>query len=397
MIYKNFKDEKLSLLGFGCMRLPINPDTKEIDEVQTEKMFDYAVANGVNYFDTAFPYHGGKSELVVGKILKKYPRDSFYLATKYPGHQLKPGLIDDSMMPEALFKKQLEKCGVDYFDFYLLHNVCENSMDIYKDKQYGIIDYFVKMREEGKIKHLGFSSHGGFENLEEFLKLYGDKMEFCQIQLNYVDWTLQKAKEKYELLEKYGIGIWVMEPVRGGKLASFAPELEAKLKAARPDESIPAWAFRWLQGKGSLNMILSGMSSFAQVEDNIKSFAKAKPVTEDEQKLLDEVVKRLADFVPCTACRYCTKECPQELDIPALLAAYNDMAVNFSYTPSMFIETLPDEKKPSACLGCGACEGQCPQGIKISEVMSKLADMYANHDTWTKICETRYKEAQGLK
>jgi len=397
MIYKNFKDEKLSLLGFGCMRLPLNPDTKEIDEALTEKMFDYAIEKGVNYFDTAFPYHGGKSETVVGKILKKYPRESFYLATKYPGHQLKPGIIDESVMPKAVFEKQLEKCGVDYFDFYLLHNVCENSIDAYLNKDYGIIDFFVKMREEGKIKHLGFSSHGGIESLESFLKLYGDKMEFCQIQLNYVDWTLQKAKEKYALLEKYGIGIWVMEPVRGGKLAKFAPDIEAKLKGARPSESIAAWAFRWLQSKDSVNMILSGMSSFEQVEDNIKTFEKAQPVTEAEQKLIDEVVCSLADFVPCTACRYCTKECPQELDIPVLMATYNDMAVNFSFTPSMFIEALPDEKKPSACLACGACEAQCPQGIKISEIMSKLSEMYQNHDTWTKVCEIRYKEARGIK
>ena len=273
MIYSEFQGEKLSLLGFGTMRLPLLPDG-EIDEAQVEEMVRFALDHGVNYFDTAYPYHSGMSERVMGRVLKKYPRDTFYLATKYPGHQ-----ISDTYDPAAVFEEQLEKCGVDHFDFYLLHNVYENSIKTYMDPKWGILDYFKEQKRLGRIRHLGFSTHGSLDTMEEFLNYCGEDMEFCQIQLNYLDWTLQDAKAKYEMLTKRGIPVWVMEPVRGGKLASLNGPMEEKLKGMRPEESIPAWGFRFLQGLPNVKMVLSGMSNMAQMEDNVGTFDVRKTLS----------------------------------------------------------------------------------------------------------------------
>ena len=241
MIYSDFQNEKLSLLGFGAMRLPCLADGS-IDENQVAEMTRLAMEAGVNYFDTAYPYHGGQSERVMGRVLAKYPRGSYNLATKYPGHQI----LSDGYNPAAIFEEQLEKCGVDYFDFYLLHNVNEKSMEVYMDPQWGIVDYFKEQKRLGRIRHLGFSSHAQVEGLEKFLDYCGQDMEFCQIQLNYMDWILQKAKEKYELLTARGIPVWVMEPVRGGMLASLREENSARLKAIRPEATDASWGFRFL-------------------------------------------------------------------------------------------------------------------------------------------------------
>lgn len=393
MLYKEFKGDRLSLLGFGCMRFPLIEGSPDIDEVLTEKMVDYAIANGVNYFDTAAPYHDGNSEIVIGKILKKYPRESFHLATKFPGHQIKPGLDGEASKPENVFEGQLKKCGVGYFDYYMLHNVCENSMEVYTDPQRGITEYLVEQKKAGRIRHLGFSSHASFENLKNFVEKYGADMEFCLIQLNYLDWTLQNAKAKYEYLRDKGLGIWVMEPVRGGTLANLKPEFSERFKAARPKESLAAWAFRWLQELPAVNVVLSGMSSYEQVVDNIKTYSERKPLSDFEKKLIEDTVANFADFVPCTSCNYCLKECPQELDIPGIIKAYNDFKVNFSYTPLMYIEALGEGKMPSDCLACGACEDQCPQGIEISEVMRKCVEIYESHPSWIEICQQRFEIA----
>ena len=269
MIYSKFQNKKLSLLGFGAMRLPTLEDGT-IDETQVKEMTAYAMEHGVNYYDTAYPYHGGESERVMGRILKEYPRDSFYLATKYPGHQI----LSDGYNPAAIFEEQLEKCQVEYFDFYLLHNVNEKSVETYMDPQWGIVDYFKEQKKLGRIKHLGFSTHAQVDCLKEFLDYCGEDMEFCQIQLNYLDWTLQNAKGKYELLTEHGIPVWVMEPVRGGKLAVLSEDREAKLKAVCPDASVASWGFRFLQGLPNVQMVLSGMSNMEQMQDNIKTFTE---------------------------------------------------------------------------------------------------------------------------
>lgn len=256
MIYKDFGDLKLSALGMGAMRLPVlDGDDSRIDEGAVEEMVAYAMEQGINYYDTAWGYHSGNSELVMGKALSKYPRESFYLATKFPGYDL-------SNMPkvEEIFEKQLEKCQVAYFDFYLFHNVCEMNIDAYLDESYGIHEYLVKQKADGRIRHLGFSAHGNLDVMKRFLKAYGKDMEFCQIQLNYLDWTFQDAKAKVELLREYHIPVWVMEPLRGGKLAKLSEKDTEILHGLRPEEGIPAWAFRFLQSIPEVAVTLSGMS-----------------------------------------------------------------------------------------------------------------------------------------
>ena len=384
MIYKDFQSEKLSLLGFGTMRLPTLSD-KTIDEKATAEMVDVAISNGVNYFDTAWPYHGGNSELVVGKILSDYDRGSFNLATKYPGHQTM-----EKYDPAEIFEQQLKKCRVDYFDYYLLHNICENSIETYKSKKWGILEYFKEQKANGRIRHLGFSSHARAELLGEILEIFGEDMEFCQIQLNYLDYTLQNAKAKCDMLNSYGIPIWVMEPVRGGKLASLAPDAEAVLKSARPDESVPAWAFRWLQGVPGVTMILSGMSNMDQMKDNLKTFEVEKPLTAAEVEIILGIAEKMKNSLPCTACRYCVEGCPAGLDIPMMIAAYNDLRfAPGSYTVHMQMDSLTEDKLPSACIGCGACSRICPQGIDIPKAMSELAVEVAKFPKWAAICKER--------
>ena len=372
MIYRDFQGEKLSALGFGTMRMPVlNGDYGKPDEKAAAEMFDYAIQHGVNYFDTAWGYHDGMSEPTVGKILSAYPRDSFYLATKFPGYDL--ANIDKV---EEIFEAQLKKCGVDHFDFYLFHNVCEMNIDAYLDESHGIFTYLKKQKENGRIRHLGFSAHGSYAVIERFLEKYGRDMEFCQLQINYVDWTFQNAKDKVELLKKYNIPVWVMEPLRGGKLARLSAEEEAKLKALRPDEGIPAWAFRFLLGLPDVKVILSGMSDFAQVKDNIHTFEADKPLTKEESAALLQLAKDMysGSVLPCTACRYCTSHCPRHLDIPELIKLYNEHRfTGGGFIAPMALSALPKDKWPGACIGCRSCEKVCPQQIKISEMMKDFA------------------------
>ena len=372
MIYRNFQEIKLSGLGMGAMRLPvIDGDDSRIDETKTQAMVDYAMEQGVNYYDTAWGYHDGHSETVMGKALSRYPRESYYLATKFPGYDL-----SNMDKVEEIFEKQLEKCGVEYFDFYLFHNVCEMNIDAYLDEKYGIYEYLMKQKETGRIRHLGFSAHGNLDVMKRFLDAYGKDMEFCQIQLNFLDWTFQGAKEKVELLKEWNIPVWVMEPLRGGKLAKLAAEDEKALKALRPEENIPAWAFRFLQSVPGVTMVLSGMSNLQQMQDNIHTFAEDKPLTEKEMDTLlqiaDGMVKKIV--LPCTACHYCTSHCPQGLPIPELLALYNEHCfTEGGFIAPMALSAYPQEKLPSACIGCRSCEAVCPQQIKISEAMADFA------------------------
>ena len=372
MVYKNFQDLKLSALGMGAMRLPvIDGDDARIDESAAQKMVDYAMEHGVNYYDTAWGYHNGNSELVMGKALSKYPRDSYYLATKFPGYDL-----SNMDKVEEIFEKQLEKCGVEYFDFYLFHNVCEMNIDAYLNREYGIYEYLLKQKKEGRIRHLGFSAHGSVEVMKRFLEAYGKDMEFCQIQLNYLDWSFQDAKGKVELLNQHNIPVWVMEPLRGGKLASLTGEETAKLKELRPEETVPAWAFRFLQSLPSVTVVLSGMSDMTQMQENIRTFEEDKPLNDGEMKALlqmaDEMVSKIA--LPCTACHYCVSHCPQELDIPGLLALYNEHCfTGGGFIAPMAMSAIPEDKRPNSCIGCRSCEAVCPQQIKISEAMADFA------------------------
>lgn len=368
MIYRDFQGLKLSALGFGTMRLPVlNGEYGAVDKDAVAEMFDYAIQNGVNYFDTAWGYHDGASETAVGEILSAYPRESYYLATKFPGYDL-----SNMDKAEEIFEAQLKKCRTDYFDFYLFHNVCEMNIDAYLDESHGIFAYLKKQKENGRIRHLGFSAHGSCHVIERFLEKYGKDMEFCQLQLNYLDWSFQDAKEKVELIRKHGIPVWVMEPLRGGRLAKLSPEEEAKLKEMRPDENIPAWAFRFLLGIPGVKVILSGMSDMEQVKDNIRTFSEDKPLSESERAALLELAEGMYknSVLPCTACRYCTSHCPKHLDIPDLIKLYNEHRfTGGGFIAPMALSALPEEKWPSACVGCRSCEKVCPQQIRISEMM----------------------------
>ena len=372
MIYRDFRGIKLSALGFGSMRLPVRGEYSDIDEEQTAEMVDYAIGHGVNYFDTAWGYHDGESENVMGKILSRYPRESWYLATKFPGYDLA-----NMGKTEQIFEAQLKKCRVDHFDFYLFHNVCEMNIDAYlDDEKYGTYTYLKKQKDNGRIKHLGFSAHGDLDVMRRFLEKYGKDMEFCQLQINWFDWKFQKAKEKVDMLREYGIPVWVMEPLRGGRLVNLGEEDEAKLRAVRPDESIPAWSFRFLQTIPDVKVTLSGMSDLEQIKANIATFEQDRPLDEKELAVLggiaDEMIAQSA--LPCTACRYCTSHCPRHLDIPQLIKLYNEHRfTGGGYIAPMDLGTMPKDKWPSACVGCRSCERVCPQGIKISEMMKDFS------------------------
>lgn len=357
------------------------------------EMAAYAISHGVNYFDTAYPYHGGESERVIGRVLSRYPRESYYLATKYPGHQISSTGYD----PAAIFEEQLKKCGVEYFDFYLLHNVYEKSMEVYMDPRWGIVDYFREQKRLGRIRHLGFSTHAQTTGLQTFLDACGADMEFCQIQLNYLDWTLQDAKGKYDLLTRRGIPVWVMEPVRGGRLAKLGDADEERLKALRPDASIASWGFRFLQGLPNVAMVLSGMSDMTQMVDNVKTFTAPQPLTGEERAILLDIAEGMKDSLPCTACRYCCDGCPMGLDIPGMISAYNELRFSAAVNVAMRIEFLPEEKKPSACIGCGRCAKICPQNIDIPAAMKDLTQRLSTMPSWAQICRQREAAARDGK
>ena len=373
MIYRDFQDLKLSALGMGAMRLPvIDGDDSKVDTAAAEEMVAYAMEHGINYYDTAWGYHSGQSELVMGNALKKYPMENYYLATKFPGYDL-----SNMDKVEEIFEEQLKKCQVEYFDFYLFHNVCEMNIDAYLDEKYGIYEYLIEQKKNGRIRHLGFSAHGSYDVIKRFLDAYGKDMEFCQLQLNYLDWSFQDAKAKVELLKEHDIPVWVMEPLRGGKLASLSEENTKKLREMRPDEETPALAFRFLQSLPEVKVVLSGMSNMEQLQANIRTYEEDKPLSGEEMKNLFDIADSMLKkkTLPCTACHYCVSHCPQELDIPELLNLYNEHCfTEGGFIAPMALSSYPDDKKPSACIGCRSCEAVCPQQIKISEAMSDFAE-----------------------
>ncbi len=371
MLYRKFHDtdEKLSLLGMGTMRLPTTGPERDapIDEEKAQAIIDYAYEHGVTYYDTAYMYHGGESERFIGKALKKYPRESYNLVSKMPGMmcQCKEDV-------PRIFNEQLEKCGVDYFDFYLCHNVNEETIDKFFD--FEVIPYLLEMKAQGKIRHLGFSSHGKPETLRRFVAAY-DGWEFAQIQLNYLDWTLQDAKQQYEILTEAGIPVMVMEPCRGGRLADLGEEANNVLKAANPDRTIASWAFRFVQSLPNVQVVLSGMNSLEQIAENITIFSEDKPLTEAETATAFEAAQTfLKNFtVPCTVCRYCD-ECPADIDIPAVLEVYNRWCLDGKGPMALGRLKNSDKPGPKDCIGCGACYSHCPQAIKTPEIMAELAE-----------------------
>ncbi len=374
MIYRKFQNIQLSGLGLGMMRLPVlDGNDGAVDETAAAELIDFAYRSGINYFDTAWGYHNGNSELVAGRYLSRYPRESYYLASKFPGYDL-----SNMGKVEEIFEKQLEKCQTRYFDFYLFHNVYEGNVDAYLDPKYGILEYLLKQKENGRIRHLGFSAHGSAEVIRRFLEAYGRHMEFCQLQINYMDWHFQNAQEKAAILQKAGIPIWVMEPLRGGKLAKASKELSAALQSMRPAETVPGWAFRFLQSIPSVTMVLSGMSNIEQLKANIATYETDEPLSREEfdalVKLVDEETRK--GGLPCTSCHYCTSHCPRELPIPELIALYNEHKVTGGgFIAPMAVSSMKQEERPSNCIGCRSCEQVCPQQIKISEIMKDFTAM----------------------
>jgi predicted aldo/keto reductase-like oxidoreductase len=377
--------DSLSLLGFGCMRFPkIQKDKQDIDYAAAQEMIDYAYSHGVNYYDTAYPYHEGMSETFVGHALKKYPRESFYLADKMPSWLLNS--LEDG---KRIFEEQLKKCQVDYFDFYLCHSI-GGSVKEFENRyeKTGVLSYLREEKARGRIRHLGFSFHGVPEVLEELADRH--EWDFIQIQLNYLDWDMQNAKRQYEILEKRGIPCVVMEPVRGGSLCSLCEEAVSLLKTEQPERSLASWAIRFAASLPNVMTVLSGMSTLEQVEDNVNTMTDFEPLTDCERSVLGEAVAVYlkTGTIPCTGCRYCM-DCPSGVDIPAVFAAYNRCASagrlplstadreNAGYFREAY-ESLPEAARADRCVGCEACMQHCPQRIKIPSHMQEIVQLASN-------------------
>lgn len=364
MRYKDFKGSAISTLGLGGLRFPTEKGApNRIDRKAAQAVVDAAVACGINYFDTAYSYQNGDSERFLGEALSKYPRESYFLATKF--------YVAYGTDIEAVFEEQLRRCGVDYFDFYLFHCLDEGTITAYTDPERDYLGYLLKQKEAGRIRNIGFSSHALPETLERFLDWY-DRFDMALIQLNYLDWTLLNAKRQYELLTEHGIPVWVMEPMKGGRLSVLNENAAAVLKAASPERSIPSWGFRFLQGLPNVQTVLSGMSTAEQVLDNARTFEKFDPLSRDEEAALNTAaeifIKHLG--VPCSGCRYCCDTCPAGLDIPLLIRGYNEKNISGS---TWKIGNLSEAKSADECIGCGTCLSRCPQKINVPEIMKKIA------------------------
>lgn len=365
MYYKTFHDIKLSALGMGCLRLPMETkESERIDRIEGQKVIDLAIEKGINLFDTAYTYQEGDSEKFLGEALEKYPRDSYYLATKF--------YAAASSDIRGVFEEQLRRCDTDYFDFYFLHGLDENYIKDYMDEEKDYLGYLQEQKKAGRIRHIGFSSHAAPEALKRFLDWHDD-FDMALIQLNYVDWTVLEAKEQYELLTEHGIPVWVMEPLKGGRLSELNAEAVEILKRAAPERSVSSWGIRFLMGLPNVQVVLSGMSTLEQVEDNVGTFLQPDPLSEEEQAVLNQATQAfLKDLgVPCSSCRYCCSYCPEKLDIPLLIKAYNEHRISGELWR---IADFEQTKGPEHCAGCGACLEHCPQKIDIPAVLKRLRE-----------------------
>ncbi len=365
-------NQEISLLGFGCMRFPVlDGDDKKIDYETSFKMVDYAYKNGVNYFDTAWGYHGGQSEKFIGEALKRYDRDTFFLASKLP-----PWAINCKEDVERVFNEQLKKCQVEYFDFYLEH--CLNDENYDKLESFGAYEFLTRMKEEGKIRNLGFSFHGTVECLERITADH--EWDFVQLQYNYLDTEIANAQKEYEVIKKYDLPMIVMEPVRGGALANLCDEANDILKKARPESSIASWAIRFAASNESVLTVLSGMSDESQVEDNIKTMTDFEKLTENDEIAIRKAVTVFKEYfsIPCTKCRYCTKDCPQGIDIPEMLNIWGKFRLEKREDDfKNRYNKVPEYARADKCISCHLCESYCPQNIKIAEIMQNIKEQYS--------------------
>ena len=371
MEYRNWNKNaaRTSLLGYGCMRLPTNADGS-IDETRAAALLNTARAAGVNYFDTAYPYHGGQSEPFVGRVIAQWPRESFYLATKLPLWQCKS--LDAA---KRIFAEQLERLGVDYIDFYLLHSLHKARYD--QAKALGIVDWLWELKAAGTIRNLGFSCHDNFAGFEHILR--DQPWDFCQLQYNYLD-TDDRAEEisgdrGYQLTEELGIPLIIMEHIKGGTLATLPPDAEAPLKALRPDASDASWALRWVGSHKNVHIILSGMSTEEQLADNLCTFAQFEPLNAAEEQAVAQTAAILHSRIKigCTGCRYCMP-CPMGVDIPDNFSIWNKLGMfgQPDAVKKQWTARFPDAEKASHCVRCGKCEAVCPQKLPIRESLAAL-------------------------
>ena len=386
--------EKISLLGFGMMRLPDDQD-------QVDELVDYAIVHGVNYFDTAPMYMGGRSEVLTGNTLSRFPRESYHVATKMSNQNRRLWSYDDS---KRMYEQSFERLKVDYIDYYLLHSI-GGGMESLKGRflDNGILDFLLKEREAGRIKHLGFSYHGDVRDFDWLLDHQDEyHWDFVQIQMNFLDWRHASMRQGwrhdadaeylYDKLEKKGVQAVIMEPLRGGAFGRMAQELTDQLKAVRPDDSTARWAFRWVGSYPNILTTLSGMNRMDHLVDNVQTFSPLEACTEAENKLLAEIADQMAGFptIPCTTCEYCMP-CPYGVNIPGNFAYYNE-AVNTHILPlpdkqaadymsrkEQFAEglrkALPDVAKwANQCTDCEACLPKCPQQIRIPNQMARIVE-----------------------
>ena len=365
---KNRKSgDEISLLGFGGMRFPLLPGTEEIDERQVAEMVELAIQNGVNYFDTAFPYHGGKSEVVLGRVLNDHPRDRYFLADKLPLWELKtPQDVDD------MFELQLKKCGKAHFDYYLMHSLCVPTWDAAKRTDaYRVLE---RKKREGKIRNLGFSFHDRLPLLKEIVRACD--WDFAQLQINYVDWVAIGAKEMYQCLADAGIPVAVMEPLRGGALVNLPKQAAEELERATPHATPASWGLRFAASLPNVMTVLSGMSSTEQVAENVRNLSDFAPLSSEENAMLDRIriLYQSASTIPCTGCRYCMP-CPRGVNIPGNFTAYNIYRgsgnVNWVFLNAYF-GLLTEQEFSSNCVSCGLCEKKCPQHIRIPHELKKV-------------------------
>lgn len=367
-------------LGFGFMRLPVNgDDLTDIDLEELNHMVDMFMERGFNYFDTGYHYHMGKSEVALRKsLVERYPRDSFIIANKIPVYT-----ITKEEELEPIFQEQLERCGVDYFDYYLLHNICKFS-----EKGFVDVDSFSFVKEklnEGKIKHMGISFHDNAEMLDDILKQYPE-IEFVQLQINYFDWENDnvQARKCYEVCVKHDKPVIVMEPVKGGTLVNLSDEVDALMKDYNPDASIASWAIRYCASLENVKMVLSGMSTPEQVEDNTTYMDNFQKINSKEEEIIEEVVKILKNqiTIDCTKCNYCIESCPKKIDIPRLFDLYNTemftKPTGFS-AQGQYYRTYTKQEDAgiaSECVECGACVQKCPQHLTIPEYLKRVAETF---------------------